>query len=79
MIGTPIGAYEVQVAWYMTPAMLWTGGSLARAREVAKERSKTTHTGQFVWVCGEHSTTIAKYLNGKEMPLTKGNKGGKAL
>ena len=79
MIGTPIGAYEVQVAWYMTPAMLWTGGSLTRAREVARERSRTTHTNQFVWVCGEHSTTIAKYLNGKEVSLTSEIKGREAL
>lgn len=73
MIGTPIGAYEVQVAWWESPAMLWTGGSLARAREVAQERSRTTHAGQLVWVCGED--TIAKYLNGKEIPLTSGRKG----
>jgi len=67
----------VQVAWWESPALLWTGGSLARAKEVAKERSKTTHVNQFVWVCGERSTTIAKYLNGKEVALTSGNKGRK--
>ena len=75
MLGVAIGAYEVQVAWYMSPAMLWTGGTLARAKEVAREKSRTTHTGQFVWVCGERSTTIAKYLNGKEVSLARGIKG----
>jgi len=79
MIGVAIGAYEVQVAWWESPALLWTGGSLARAREVARERSSTTHTNQFVWVCGEHSTTIAKYLNGKEVSLTSEIKGREAL
>ena len=55
--------------------MLWTGGSLARAKEVAREKSRTTHTGQLVWVCGERNTTIAKYLDGKEVALTSGIKG----
>jgi len=73
MLGVPIGAYEVQVAWWESPALLWTGGSLARAKEVARERSRTTHIGQFVWVCGKD--TIAKYLDGKEVALARGSKG----